>query len=103
VTTTSVGDEVEAHVIVKASEEYAGTIVLKIRKDVAFWFDSDYNIKTIPVNMAGGETTELSLQFTPNQVSGGNFRGYFVEVDFVLTGKNWVMESSYPPRLRANA
>lgn len=100
VTTASVGDEVEAHVVAKATEEYVGSIVVRIRKDISFWPDSDYSIKTVPVNLRGGQETELELAFVPDQASAGSLRGYFVEVDFSATGTSWVMESSYPPRLR---
>jgi hypothetical protein len=103
VTTVRVGDEVEAHVVVKATEEYVGSIVVKIRKDISFWPDSDYSIKTVPVNLRGGQETEFELTFVPDQASDGGFRGlrgYFVEVDFSATHTNWVMENSYPPRLK---
>jgi len=103
VTTASVGDEVEAHVVVKATEEYVGSIVVKIRKDVSFWPDSDYNTKTVPVNLKGSQETALELAFVPDEASGGSLRslrGYFVEVDFTASGTSWVMESSYPPRLK---
>jgi len=103
VTTASVGDEVEAHVVVKAGEEYVGSIVVKIRKDVSLWPDRDYSVKTVPVNLKGGQETELELAFVPDEASDGGFRGlrgYFVQVDFSATDTTWVMENSYPPRLR---
>jgi len=99
-TTASAGAGVEAHVIVEATEEYVGSMVVRIRKDISFWSDSDYSIKTVPVNLRGGQETELELAFVPDQASAGSLRGYFVEVDFSATGTSWVMESSYPPRLR---
>jgi len=100
VITASVGVEVEAHMIVKASEEYVGSIVVRIRKDISFWPDSDYSVKTVPVNLRGGQETELELAFVPDEASGGRLRGYFVEVDFSAARTSWVMESSYPPRLK---
>jgi len=103
VTEASVGDDVEAHAVIKASAEYVGSMVLKIRKDVAFWPDSDYSTKTVPVNLKGDQVTELEFVFIPDQVSGGAFRGYFVEIDFQALHTNWVMENSYPPRLTVNA
>jgi len=99
VTAAHVGDEVEAHAVVKATQEYAGSVVVKIRKDVAFWLDSDYSVKTIPVNLTAGQATELVLDFAPDQASEGNLRGYFVEIDFQTTHTSWNMENSYPPRL----
>jgi hypothetical protein len=35
VSTAKLGEQVEAHVVVKASEEYVDPIVVKIRKDIA--------------------------------------------------------------------
>jgi hypothetical protein len=99
VTTASVGDEVEAHVVVKAAQEYVGSIIVKVRKDVSFWTDVDYTTKTFPVSLSGDEATDLELSFVPDEASGGRLRGYFVEVDFPLTRTSWVMENSYPPRL----
>jgi hypothetical protein len=102
VTTASVGDEVEAHVVVKATGEYVGSIVVKIRKDISLWPDSDYSTKTVPLNLRGGQETELELAFVPDETSGGglrSLRGYLVEVDFTATHTSWVMKSSYPPRL----
>jgi len=103
VASASIGAEVKAHIVVKANREYVGSIIIKIRKDISFWFDSDYSIKTEPVNLVGGQEIHLELIFTPNQASDcGLFRlrGYFVEVYFSATHTHWVMESSYPPRLR---
>jgi len=99
-TTASVGDEVKAHIVIKATEKYVGSIVMKVRKDISFWPDSDYSIKTVPVNVRGGQETELELSFVPDEASGGSLRGYFVEIDFQATGTSWVMENTYPPRLK---
>lgn len=100
VTEAFVGFEVEAHVVVKAKEEYVGSIVIKIRKDVSFWPDSDYSTKTVPVNLRGDQVTELELRFVPDQASAGRLRGYFMEIDFSVTHTSWAMENSYPPRLK---
>jgi hypothetical protein len=103
VTVASVGVEVEANVVVRVSQDYVGSITIKIRKDISFWPDADYTVKTEPVNLTGGQEIHLVLKFTPDQVSKGglfSLRGYFVEVDFLATHTKWVMESSYPPRLR---
>lgn len=102
VTAVHVGDEVETRVVVKATQEYSGSVVIKIRKDVAYWPDSDYSVKTLPVSLNGGQATELMLSFVPDQASGGNLRGYFVEVDFSASHTSWTMENSYPPRLNVS-
>jgi len=103
VTEAFVGLEVEAHIVVKAREEYVGSIVIKIRKDISFWSDSDYSTKTVPVNLRGDQVTELELQFVPDQASADRLRGYFLEIDFSVTRTSWAMENSYPPRLKVGA
>jgi hypothetical protein len=97
VTGVYLGREVDLHAVIIATEEYTGSVVVKVRKDVAYWFDSDYTVKTFPLNLAGGQTTELELTFSPDEASQGSLRGYFVEMQFSTT--NWVMDDSYPPRL----
>jgi len=99
VTSCFVGDSVGAHVVIRASDQYIGSVEVKIRKDMSFWFDSDYATQTFPVNLPGCQTTEFVVTFSPDEASAGSLRGYFVEVDFLATGSNWVMQGSYPPRL----
>jgi hypothetical protein len=99
VTNVYLGAEVEVQAIIKATEEYTGSVVVKIRKDFAYWFDSDYTVKTFPLNLVGSQTTELKLTFSPDEAIQGRFRGYFVEIQFSATNTNWVMDDSYPPRL----
>jgi hypothetical protein len=98
-TVASVGQEVEAHVIIRAKEEYIDSVVVKIRKDISILPDTDYATKTIPIDVKGGQTTDLEVTFTPDQTSTGNLRGYFIEVDYSALHTNWVMNSAYPPRL----
>ena len=100
VSTARLGENVEAHVVIKATEEYVGSIVVKIRKDIALWLDSNYLISTIPVNLKGGEEKEMKITFMPDEASTGSLRGYFVDIDFRVTRTTWVMENSYPPRLK---
>ena len=100
VTTAKVGAEVKAHVVIRATGEYVGSVAVKIRKDVVVWFDSDYNVLTMPVNLVGGQEKEIEFVFVPDKPSGGGLRGYFIEIEFKATRTGWVMENSYPPRLR---
>jgi len=100
--TSSLGHEVEAHIVVQATEQYVGSIVVKIRKDARLWFDSDFAVDTIPVDLAGGDEKMIELSFTPDETSHGaitGLRGYFVEIEFRATRTTWTMENSYPPRL----
>ena len=100
VTSAFVNDKVEAVVIVEASEHYVGSVVVKVRKDVSWWFDSDYAVATVPVDLRGGVEKELKVEFVPDEASGGSLRGYFVEVEFSATGTSWTMDAGYPPRLQ---
>jgi len=100
VTAVGLGERVEAHIVVEAREEYVGSVVVKIRKDIRLWPDSDYHVSTIPVDLKGGEEKELKVTFTPDEASAGSLRGYFIEIDFRATRTTWTMENSYPPRLR---
>jgi hypothetical protein len=100
--TSSLGQEVEAHIVVQAIEQHVGSIVVKIRKDARLWFDSDFAVDTIPVDLAGGDEKTIDLSFTPDETSHGSItglRGYFIEIEFRATRTTWTMENSYPPRL----
>ena len=102
VSTSSLSQEVEAHVVVEATEQYVGSIVVKVRKDARMWFDSDFKVDTIPVDLAGGDEKSIELSFTPDETSHGTvtgLRGYFIEVEFRATRTTYTMENSYPPRL----
>jgi len=99
VTSVYLGEEFELRAVVKATEQYTGSVVVKVRKDVADWFDSDYAVKTFPLNLIGDQTIELELTFSPDEATQGRFRGYFVEIQFSATNTKWVMDDSYPPRL----
>jgi len=100
VTEVYLGGEVELHAVLTTAEEYTGSVAIKVRKDIAYWFDSDYILKTFPLDLVGGRTAQLNLTFSPDEASQGRTRGYFVEIDFTATGTNWVMDDSYPPRLQ---
>lgn len=99
VTAAHVRSKVETHVIIRATGEYVGSVVVKIRKDIALWLDNDYAVVTVPVSLSGDEKTEITLDFIPDETSVGRLRGYFIEVGFPVTKAKWVMENSYPPRL----
>lgn len=104
--TSSLGQEVEAHVVVQATEQYSGSIVVKVRKDVRLWFDSDFSVDTVPVDLAGGDEKTIELSFTPDEASRGGLtglQGYFIEIEFRATRTTWTMENSYPPRLTVTA
>lgn len=100
VTVAYLGYEVELHVVIKASEQYTGSISTKVKKDIAYWFDNDYAVKTYPINLAANQVSELKMTFSPDEASQGRMRGYFSQIDFSGAGTNWVMADSYPPRLQ---
>lgn len=106
VTTSTLGREVEARITIVATEQYVGSIVVRIKKDVSMWFDKDFTVSTIPVNLAGGDEETTSVKFIPDEASGGglgSLRGYFVEIEFQATRSTWDMENTYPPRLTVHS
>jgi len=97
VTTCEVGDEVTAHIIVKANNAAVdGTIKVKIRKDLSLLPDRDVKIETFVVSLNKGESREYVLKFIPDEATGGSLRGYFIEIEGDLS---WTMPNAYPPRL----
>lgn len=103
VITSTLGNEVEARITIVATEQYVGSIVVRVKKDVSMWFDKDFTVSTVPVNLAGGDEVTLRVNFIPDEASSGglgNLRGYFVEIEFQATRSTWDMENTYPPRLK---
>ena len=100
VSQVSRGVVVEAKATVEAVEEYVGSIVVRVRKDIAVWGDADYEVSTFPVSIAGGEQKELTVIFQPDQSSSSSMRGYFIQIDYQTTSTTWTMQNTYPPRLR---
>ena len=100
VTSCVIGEEVKAHVVVKAvNGPVSGTITIKIRKDIAYAPDTNFKVKSFDVFLGRDESKEYIVTFKPDEASTGNLRGYFVEIEGDLS---WTMESSYPPRLKVN-
>lgn len=100
VTVAYLGDHVELHAVIKASQQYNGSIITKVKKDIAYWFDNDYAVKTYSIDLAANQVTELKMTFSPDEASQGIMRGYFLQIAFSGAGTNWVMADSYPPRLQ---
>ena len=100
VSISKLGEDVEATIKIEATEHYVGSIVVKVKKDIRFWLDSDYHITTIPLDLGGGEERMMKIGFSPDEVTRGSLRGYFVEIEFQSTRTTWTMENSYPPRLK---
>jgi len=100
-TRCKLGDEVVAHVIVKASNAAVDdTIIVKIRKDLSLLPDEDVKVVSVAVSLNKDESREYTLAFTPSEASGGSLRGYFVEIEGDLF---WTMPNTYPPRLTVSA
>jgi len=126
VTEAQKGQEVKAHIIIRtlniSSVDYdmvQGSITLKIKKDIRYWFDQEYAKKTWDINLNPGKTTELVLSFVPDKASSITLRGYFMEVIFsgeylfpnnLISdlpvdwddGSKGAMKNSYPPRLKVS-
>ncbi len=76
----------------------SGTLKFEIRKDIPFAPDTSFGSREFSINLQSGESKNIEYQFTPTEISGGNIRGYFVEITF--NGKKvYTMQSNYPPRL----
>jgi len=75
-------------------------VQVRVRKDLAFQPDKDHAVGTFTVRLAGGQSTELRIEFVASEKSGSLLRRYFIEVDFLYLQQKWTMENSYSPRLR---
>jgi len=101
VTTERVGQTVTAHVRVRAVGGRVEELVrVKVRKDLALRPDEDYAVSTFTVKLESGQSAELSVAFVASEKSGLLFRGYFIEVDFLYSQREWTMDDAYPPRLK---
>jgi len=95
--TCTVGDDVQAHIILEASQaSVQGSIRVKIRKDIALFPDEDYLVRDYSVSLDRGDSRDIVVTFYPDEASSASFRGYFVEI---VGDTSWTMDSSYPPRL----
>ncbi len=99
ITSANVGDNVVAHITILAQNGYVnGVATIDIRKDIALSPDQSFSKQDINVNIDSGKSQEITISFSPDQATGGLFRGYFIEVVFD-GNKIYTMESQYPPRL----
>jgi len=97
VTKCKVGEEVVAHIILKASNApVEGTVRIKIRKDLVLRPDEDIKISSFTISLRKDELREYTLTFTPSEPSGTSLRGYFIEIEGEIS---WTMPDAYPPRL----
>jgi len=102
VTSVKKGDAVEVHVVCFAeSGSVSGTLLVKVRKDIAFAPDVDYATASFNVNLQAGSSQDYSFVFIPQEASKGSLRGYHIEVWF-RGEKIWTMDDTYPPRLKAS-
>jgi len=97
--TVQVNAKVKAHVFLATGTEFSGEIVIKIKRDLRFWPDSELTRQTFSVSMAPDSVREFTMEFYPDRTSQGQVRGYYVEVDFPFGHGRWTMENTYPPRL----
>jgi len=108
VTSARIGDEVMAHIKVKAQDSTVqGTVTLKVMQDATAWFDEDYATSEVSVVLTSGTEKEYSITFVPFDASGEDLkhvlgepelRGYYIEVEF-KDDMIYTMKSAYPPRL----
>ncbi len=57
---------------------------------------------TYDINLADNQAVQVGLVWSPDQASGSQLRGYFIEVLFDGE-KIWTMPNNYPPRLTVEA
>lgn len=91
--------EVDAVVMLRLSTgDYSGQVKIDIRKDLALQLDKSFISRSFYVSLSSGGSKQLVLGFSPDEISSGTLRGYFIEVS---TGKGilYTMLSAYPPRL----
>ncbi|RLG23059.1 hypothetical protein DRN85_10090, partial [Methanosarcinales archaeon] len=112
VTSARIGEEVTAHIKVKAEGgTVQGILTIKVRQDAEVWIDKDYAVREVSVALSSGAEKEYTLTFTPFDASGEKLkevlgepklRGYYLQVEF-KDEKIYTMESAYPPRLTVPA
>jgi len=112
VTSARVGDEVVAHVKVKAQDGNAqGTLTIKVRQDATAWLDEDYATHEFSIVLTSGTEKEYSIKFVPFDASGEDLKhvlgepelkGYYILAEF-KDNEIYKMESDYPPRLTVSA
>lgn len=101
VTSCELGEYVKAHITVRAVDGAVDdSIKVKIRKDMEGWLDKDFKFVDFDVSLNKGESKVYTISFNPDEPSGGNLRGYFIEIEGDLS---WTMPNTYPPRLTVNA
>jgi len=100
VTEVEQGENVQAHIRIKAiNGDIAGSITIKVRKDIPLLPDQDHMIKSYTVTLSENQEREFAVSFSASDAPSYSFSGYFIEVDFTSWGISWTMDDSYPPRL----
>ena len=100
VSSMSISDTVEAHVVLRANTAgVSDYFTVKIRKDVSFATDVNYITESFSFLILEGESEDFVISFYPDERSGGSFNWYFIEV-FFSDGSSWLMDQLSPPRLK---
>ncbi len=87
---------VQVKITISSLSKYDGYISFKVRKDTRFLPDKNIAYLKQFYSLEKGQKISITLSFVAEK--GFLTRGYFVEIDW-RNGK-YVMENSYPPRLR---
>ena len=109
----SVGDEIEAKVMVKAVN---GPVKKNVRvvlfEQYALWFPKTIAYREESLDLLEGESVMILVDFIPGDATDDGIllfrvRGYYVALqDFWLLGfanEPWRLEESYPPRLEVES
>lgn len=98
-----IGEAIEAVVkIVARGGPVSGKLTVNIKKDIPLGTDVVYVSQTFDINLAENQAVQVGLVWSPDQASGSQLRGYFIEVLFDGE-KIWTMPNNYPPRLTVEA
>lgn len=101
VSSCKVGDVVTAHIILHAEgSSVEGPLTIRVRKDLAFMPDKDLQVENQYISIGEGQNREITVTFRPDEPSSSSLRGYFVELEGIVS---WTMPENYPPRLQVYA
>ena len=89
------GDSVEANIKLRANDGAVdGEITVIIRKDIPLFTDTEELSEEIEVKIPKDNNFEVSVSFVASEASSSSFRGYFIEIEGVIS---WTMDSQFPP------
>ncbi len=89
-------------VLTAEKDDFEGTIQIYIYKDLVFLPDEIYAGRRYSIYLGKGEIMMLVLTFKTPPEYEFNLVGFYIVIEQPTKGVQWVMPSSYPPRLKAS-